>query len=388
MMEMRGRTGEAGVANGCRGVEMLRFKAAVLIFGRRLAVFTVSLLIGLLACSSDIEARDWQGFGPISVRTQNPVYLQTLGLTPTRAEVLPEGTIEVRLDSAYTNIFERVGNANAALDLDMEYWRLAPWITYGLRDDLQVGVEIPLINFSGGFLDAFIQRFHKAFGFPNGGRESVPNGRFSYRFDAGGTTRFDFPSTSMGLGDIAIHFKQQLTGEESDLPAMALFADIKFPTGMPSRGWGNGSPDFGFGFALETTWKRLHGYVNTMGVATGGNDNYGDFMYGGMFAFMVAGELTLLPSWSLVVQLNGSTPLLGHTGLGDWDGVPLDLVVGFRGEEKKLLGGQDFIWQFGFSEDILSSGPSPDFTVFISFGLRFDIFGRSRPAGEWMARKR
>ncbi|HPQ82015.1 MAG TPA: DUF3187 family protein [bacterium] len=350
------------------------------------AASAVFFVVSFFVSVSVAQARSWQGFGPISVRTQNPVYLQTLGLTPQRAEVLAEGTIEIRLDSAYTNLFEREGNANASIDLDMEYWRLAPWITYGLRDDLQVGVEIPLVNFSGGFLDAFIQRFHKTFGLPNGGRESVPNGRFSYRFDAGGQTRFDFPSTALGLGDIVLHFKHQLTGEDSELPAMALFADIKFPTGKASRGWGNGSPDFGFGFALETSWERLHGYVNTMGIATGGNDSFNDFMYGGMFAFAVAGELTLLPSWSLVVQLNGSTPLLGHTGLESWDGVPLDLVVGFKGEEKKLLGGQDFIWQFGFSEDILSSGPSPDFTVFISFGLRFDIFGRSRPAGEWLAR--
>ena len=333
------------------------------------------------------QARDWAGFGPVTVRTQNPVYLQTLGLTPTRAEVLPEGTIEVRIDSAYTNLFERASNSGAALDLDMEYWRLAPWVSYGLRDDLQVGLEIPLVNFTGGFLDNFIQRFHKAFGFPNAGRESVPNGRYSFRFDAGGQNRFNYASTDFGLGDVALHFRQQVTGEEKGLPAMALFADIKFPTGDASRGWGNGSPDFGFGFAIEHTWKRLHLYLNTMGIATGGNDDYNDYMYGGMFAFMGAAELSLLPSWSLVVQLNGSTPLLGHTGLEDWDGVPLDLVVGFRGEEKKLLGGEDFIWQFGFAEDITSVGPSPDFTVFISLGLRFDIFGRSRPAGEWMARK-
>lgn len=346
------------------------------------------LLVFLLAAAPQLaEARDWAGFGPISVRTQNPVYLQTLGLTPGRAEVLPEGTIEVRIDSAYTNIFERESNRGAALDLDLEYWRLAPWVTYGLRDDLQVGLEIPLVNFTGGFLDGFIQRFHKAFGFPNAGRESVPNGRYSFRFDAGGQTRFNYGTMPMGLGDVALHFKQQLTGEERDLPAMALFADIKFPTGEASRGLGNGSPDFGFGFAVESTWKRLHGYANVMGVATGGNNDYNDYMYGGMFAFMVAGELTLLPSWSLVVQLNGSTPLLAHAGLEDWDGVPLDLVVGFKGEEKKLLGGQDFIWQFGFAEDVTSVGPSPDFTVFLSLGLRFDIFGRSRPAGEWMARK-
>lgn len=347
------------------------------------------LIVAAVAASvpSWAEARDWHGFGPISVRTQNPVYLQNLGLTPQRAEVLPEGTIEARIDSAYTNIFERAGSAGAFLDLDMEYWRLAPWVKYGVRDDLEVGIEVPLVNFSGGFLDGFIQRFHHFFHLPNGGRETVPNGRFSYRFAAGGQTRFDFPSTELGLGDITLHFKHQVTGEEKDLPAMAIFADIKFPTGKASRGWGSGLPDFGIGFAVEANYRRLHGYFNGMYVAVGGSDQVSGYMRNAMFAFMVSGELNLLPSWSLIVQLNGSTPLFEGTGIDDWDGVPLDLVVGFRGEEKKLLGGQDFIWQVGFAEDVTCRGPSPDFTVFISLGIRFDVFGRSRPAGEWLALK-
>jgi len=288
-------------------------------------------------------------------------------------------------DSAYSSVFSREGSKAAMLDMDMGYWRLTPWIKYGVRDDMELGLEIPLVNFGGCFLDNFIQRFHNFFHFPNGGREFVPNGRYSYLFAVGGKTVFNFPSTAMGLGDIALHMKQQLTGEDSDLPAMSIFADLKFPTGQVSRGFGNGSPDFGAGFALETSYRRLHGYFNGEFIATGGSKLIDGYMRSGMFAFMVGGELTLLPSWSLIVQLNGSTPLLAHTGINDWDGMPLDLVVGFRGEEQKLLGGQNFVWQFGFSEDVLSGGPSVDFTVFFSLGIRMDIFGRSRPAGDWLA---
>ena len=341
----------------------------------------------LLFVCQDAQGRDWQGFGPVAVRTQNPVYLQTLGLTPVRAEVIPEGAIEARIDSAYSNLFEQGQSRNAKLDLDMEYWRLAPWFKYGITDDMELGLEIPLVNFTGGFLDAFIQRYHKFFGFPNGGRENVPNGRFSYLFTARGAEGFNFPSTDLGLGDVVLHFKNQLTGEEMGLPAMSIFADLKFPTGKVSRGQGNGSPDFGIGFAVESSWKRLHGYFNGEFIATGGNQLIDSYMRGGMFAYMVAGELSLLPSWSLIVQLNGSTPLLAHTGIEEWDGVPLDLVVGFRGEEQKLAGGQTFTWQFGFSEDVTSMGPSVDFTVFISLGIRMDVLGRSRPAGDWLAKK-
>lgn len=347
----------------------------------------IFICTALLFLSTIAFAREYDGLGPISVREQNPVYLQTLSLTPKRASVLPEGTIEMRIDSAYSNLFEEGSTATANLDMDMELWRLTPQVSYGLTDDLEIGIEVPLMHFNGGFLDAFIQKFHKFFGFPNGGRNLVPNNRFSYLFQAGGATLFNYPSADMGLGDISLRIKHQLTGEDDDWPAIAWFADIKFPTGKQSRGFGNGSPDFGLGAAIEASWKRLHGYFNAAYYITGGNDMYAGFMNDKMFAYMVAGELTILPTWSLIVELNGSTPLLAHSGLDAWDGVPLNLIVGFKGEEQKLLGGQDFIWQVGFSEDVTSKGPSVDFTVFISLGVRFDLFGRSRPAGDWLAKR-
>lgn len=331
------------------------------------------------------EARLWRGFGPINTRTQNPVYLQSLGLTATRAEVLPEGTFEWRVDSAYSNLYEHGTSGSNILDLDMEFWRISPNFSYGLTRDLEVGIEIPLVHFNGGFLDGFIQKFHNFFGFPNGGRENVPNGRFSYLAAAHGETLFDYSSAAMGLGDITLNLKHQLTGECADLPALAIFANIKFPTGKSSHGFGNGSPDFGLGIAVEDSWKRLHGYFNAYYMATGGNENIGEYMHNEMFAFMIAGELSILPDWSFIVQLNGSTPLLTKMNIDEWDGVPLDLVVGFKGEEQKLMGSHDFIWQFGFAEDVTSRGPSVDFTVFLSLGLRFDLFGRTRPAGDWLA---
>lgn len=349
--------------------------------------FSALIIAAAVSVPAGALARDYPGFGPISLRTQNPVYLQSLGLSPMRAEVVPEGTLEARIDSAYSNLFERGRSAWAFLDLDMEVWRLTPLIRYGITDDLEVGLEIPLLNFNGGFLDGFIQRFHNFFHLPNGGRESVPDGRYSYRFDANGATRFNYPTAAMGLGDIILHFKHQLTGEDRDWPAIAIFADIKLPTGKSDRGFGSGTPDFGFGTVIEASYRRLHGYCNVEYLALGGNAQYADYMYGQMFAYNVAGELTILPSWTFLVQLNGSTPLLHGAGLGEWDGFPLDLVVGFRGEEEKLLGGQNFVWQVGFAEDITGGGPSVDFTVFLSLGMRFDVLGRSRPAGDWLAHR-
>lgn len=343
----------------------------------------------MLLCGFTAHARRWEGFGPIVSRNQNPVYLQTLSLTPQRAEVLNEGVLELRIDSAYSNLFEKASNARADLNLDMEFWRLAIRTDYGVMPGLQIGIEVPLVNSWGGFLDSFIQDFHNFFGFPNGGRDTVPNNEFHYTFDAGGQRRFNFPSTRLGLGDISLRVKGQLIGEDDDLPAISWFSELKFPTGKQSRGWGNGSPDFGFGMAMDVTWKRLHGYFNWGYYVTGGNSYYQDYMYNQMFAYMAAGEISIIDSLSVVVQLSGSTPLLHGTGLDVWDGVPLDLIIGFKGEERDLLGEWgDLLWQVGFSEDVTSRGPSVDFTVYMSIGFRFDIMERRRPTGDWLARRR
>ncbi|MFH1830659.1 MAG: DUF3187 family protein [Pseudomonadota bacterium] len=335
---------------------------------------------------STVFARQYEGTGPLITRNQNPVYLQTLSLMPRRAESLPEGVLETRVDSAYSSIFEQGRNARADLNLDMEFWRLAVLADYGLDNGLQVGVEVPFVHFSGGFLDGFIQAFHGVFGFPNAGRDAAVDNDFHYRFEADGATRLNFPPATWGLGDIALRVKGQITGENDDWPAIAWFADLKFPTGRRSRGFGNGALDFGLGVALDLSWRRLHGYFNVGYYVTGGNDYLDGYMHNEMLAYMLAGELVIIDSLSLIVQIQGGTPLLTGTGIDAWDGVPLDLIVGFKGEERKLFGQWgDLIWQVGFAEDVSCQGPSIDFTAYMSLGVRFDLFERKRPVGDWIA---
>ena len=353
---------------------------------RNLTLSTLLVVLVLCLDTSFAYARRYDGFGPFTVRDQNPIYLQSLSLKPMRAEVLPQGVLQVRIDSAYSNLFEQGNDGTSILDLDMELWRLSLNTAYGLRDDLELAIEIPLLHFNGGFLDAFVQDFHRFFHLPNGGRDRVPNNRFSYRFESGGQEIVDFPPADLGLGDIVVTLKQQMTGEDSDWPALAWFAQLKFPTGRGSRGFGSGTFNFGLGTALDATYKRLHGYFNTGYYVVTRDDALEPFVHSEVFAYMAAGELTLLPNWSLVVQLAGSTPMLKGTSIDAWNGVPLNLIIGFRGEERGAIGGGDFLWQVAFSEDVTGQGPSVDFTVFISLGVRFDLFGRARPVGDWLAR--
>ncbi|MBI4126824.1 MAG: DUF3187 family protein [Deltaproteobacteria bacterium] len=321
-------------------------------------------------------ATSYPGFGPIVSRIQQPVYLTNLTLTPTGATTLERGEFQSVTHFAYSNIFERVVSGTTNLDMDMELMRLALDLRYGWHDRFDIGVEIPFLHFDGGFLDGFIDAYHRAFGFPRGGRERVTSDRFLYHFDDNGVTLFDLPSETFDVGDVTFRLKHHFIDEGRLMPAMAWFFDFKIPTGDEGRGLGNGHSDMGLGVALEKSIGRFHGYTNVAALTLSGRDGLEGYQYNQQFVYVIAGEITLLENLSVIAQLNGGTPLLKGTTTHIWNGVPLDLVIGFKGEERDFFDQHDLIWQVAFAEDVTSRGPSVDFTAYLSIGVRLDTLAK------------
>jgi len=329
----------------------------------RAYAFRITLCTSLL--SFDAIAQQ----GPFPIRTQQPIYLQTVTILPSRAKVLPTGALELRVDSAYSNLYERETNATYDINLDMELWRLAYVVNYGFAPNWEVGLEIPTLHFDGGFLDGFIQDYHNTFGFPNGGRNLVANGTFNHTISRNGQPIYSVGSQSLGVGDLTLNLKNQILEEGDLMPALGLTFAMKFPSGDADLGLGSGNVGFGLGTAFEKSWRRLHGYLNLNYLVDGGNERLGDLMVNEMFDFSLAGEVSFSKKVSGLVQLVGGTPRLKGTGLETWDGVPLDLILGARGNEGK------FFWQAAFSEDVRAVGPSVDFTAWISTGIHFGAGG-------------
>lgn len=331
------------------------------------------------------HAKDWSTQGPFEIRTQNPVYLQTVTLTPGRATTVGFGVLDIRVDSAFSNLYERDSSLTADENLDMELWRLNFVGTYGFAPDFEGGIEVPLLHFGGGFLDGFVQDYHRFFGFPNGGRDQVANGIFNYRVSKNGRTVYQVSSENIGLGDISLFLKHQLVTEETYMPTVAWRFIFKLPTGDSVDGLGSGSPGFGVGVALEKSYKRIHGYLNTNYLVDGGNNKLGDLMSSALFDFSLAGEFSFSKRVSGIVQLVGGTPRLKNLGIETWDDVPLDLIVGVRGDQPWGKPLNPFYWQVAFSEDVLAVGPSVDFTAWISVGFRFQAHHPDVYKGDFFA---
>lgn len=341
--------------------------------------------IALFFLAPDILlAKSIGNHGPIRLRTQHPVYLQTVNLFPDRAQSLSPGLFEIRIDNAYSNLYERGTSTGNNINLDMELQRMGLMLHYSFYPTWEVTAEIPLLSFHGGFLDGFVQNFHDFFGFPNGGREQVANRIFVYEVTSNGRT-YAPTEQRWHLGDVTFTSKHQILEEGVQPFNLAWRAAFKIPSGETEKGLGSGNPGFGLGIALDKSFWRFKGYLNLNYLLEGGNESLPEMLGQTYFDFTTAVAFGFSRRASLIVQLTGGTARLSGTDLEVWNGVPLDFIVGFTGEIP-LSGPESlFVWQVGFSEDIRAVGPSIDFTVFTSLGFRFPVGGKRGYKGDFVA---
>ncbi|MBF0492504.1 MAG: DUF3187 family protein [Deltaproteobacteria bacterium] len=325
----------------------------------------------LFLFSQPLRSEEQKGFGPLTVQTQNPLlelFLQAPSETP---HTLGSGHFRFEIQETLSNIFERENAANGSTnDLDMELYKTAFSFSYGLGKRYELGIKLPFLSFSGGFLDAFIQNYHNTFGFPNAGREEVPNGRFNYSVKIPSGT-YAPKKTDFGLSNIELYFKTRILDEEKWAPALSLRATLKVPTGKKSEGLGSGNPDFHFNLALEKSYKIFHSYTNLGFLFLGGMEELNSNLHRSIFSFSQSFEVQFCSVASVLAQIQGSSPYFKDTGLASLDEIPLDLVIGFKGKGNDKGPWEHFRWELAFAEDLVPSGPSVDFSLHFNLGAEF-----------------
>lgn len=345
------------------------------------------VLLTLLISAATAHARYFEPFGPFPYRNPNPLYLQMGALRPTTATVLPTGIVRADITTSYSSVYNVFSGNGLSENMDMEIMRTALNVDAGFPLGIEAGVEIPFLREDGGFLDSFVQKYHKLFGFPNAGRDLRSNNEFHAQVSQNGTPIYEYGPTPFALSDISLRAKYQLFNEGRVMPALSVIGTLKLPTGKPSKGIGSGNVDEGLGVALQKSMGRMHAYVNAQWFHTGGFPGLSAFMYHDYMNWMAAAEISLGHVTSLMAELYGVTPIFHGMGRSRWDGYIADLLLGVQGRHPRLIAGQELHWQFGFVEDIYSNGPSVDFTVFLNAGITFDIFSRHRYRGDMWAKR-
>ncbi|MBH97187.1 MAG: hypothetical protein CMM56_01910 [Rhodospirillaceae bacterium] len=175
-----------------------------------------------------------QEAAPFRTRNLSPL-ISVFGLPVWESSLPGEGpTFGFVSDIANHYSLSRKGNEE--LILDGETWKNSVFYRYKILDEVNIGIELPFYEISGGFLDDTVDAWHSFFGMPDGKRNLREEDGLRYLYKDVGTSSYFLDQRSSGIGDIQISFSRKFNG-------LILKGTFKLPTGDKNILTGSGSTD-------------------------------------------------------------------------------------------------------------------------------------------------
>ncbi len=217
-----------------------------------------------------------QEMAPLQTQNQSPL-VQIYGLpAPDEAFILSRGKGKLRLAADIANNYAKDSAPREDILLDGESYRFTLEGRYGIGSGMEMGIEVPYISYSGGFLDGFIDSWHTTFGFPEGGRNQAPRNRLLVTYQRDQAEKLRMDHSSSGLGDLRFKAGLRLYEEKRDgADGVALRASLKLPTGDSGLLHGSGSTDLALWLigSHEIPWAygpwHFFGSAGLLGMTTG-----------------------------------------------------------------------------------------------------------------------
>jgi hypothetical protein len=296
--------------------------------------------------------------GPLLVRNQFPLFLTF------NVPYLEKAAIETSFNAGFSHssVYLVDNSATWEMGLDMEITELNLRAKKKLKDFIEIGIDLPILSFSSGFMDGFLDSYHDTFGFPDYGRSERPENEFLYEVRRDNVPLVKGENGRLGIGDIRVTIKTPLL--KSD-PAVSLQASIEFPSGDARAGFGNGSIDTGIAIMMDKNFgEKLSSHLNLGVVFPGDLRGYErvpmrEYIYGG-----AAVEAALWKDLSLLGQVFIQGSPCPETDIPSIDRTAILLSLGGRYYRR------DNSFEFSLTEDPNTSG-APDFTMNFSFKRRF-----------------
>ena len=189
---------------------------------------------------------------PFYLRDQGP-FSQVFGVPPAEGGTLvPAGKLDGRFGIDLANSDSGAWLPRETLELDGETHRYTVALRYGLTDRVELGLDIPYIDFNGGILDGFMDDFHKAIGRPTTQNPAKEKNRIVFYYARNGVAEIDSRMRNSGFGDLMLSVAVPLLrGEGASSRSVALRAALKLPTGDPDTLRGSGGTDFSLRIAAS-----------------------------------------------------------------------------------------------------------------------------------------
>lgn len=277
----------------------------------------------------NIEAAE---LSPFKTQNQSPL-ISVYGLPfvgSARVKAKSEGDLSLTLDLA--NQYVADGNAGETIVLDGESTRLTLSGRYGLGHQMELGIDIPFLIIGGGFLDNFIENYHLAFGFPNGGRELAPQNRLLYRYQKNGLTLLNMEQSGQGFGDVSLSGAWQIYRSIDSQRNLALRGSLKLPTGDTGNLRGSGSVDLALWVAGNWGHHFSFGQVTLFGAAGAMGMTKGEILKDQQRPFVGFGTLGLgfcpVDRIELKIQVNAHTSFYSDSGLEEVNAPSAQFTMG------------------------------------------------------------
>jgi hypothetical protein len=296
--------------------------------------------------------------GPLQLRNQFPPFL--IADPPYLENASYDNYFSASL--SYSSTFMVRNSDKWSVNIDLETTELNLRYKRVVADFIELGVDLPILSFNSGFMDDFLESYHDTFGFSDYGRSGRPENQFLYELKKDGDIVIKGRSGRIGIGDIRLTAKKAVLKGD---PCMSVTANIEFPTGQASAGFGNGSIDGGVAILIDKNLgEKVKTYFNFGAVFPGdleGNEVVGlrNFLYGG------AGiEVAPWKSFSLLGQVMFQSSPFQKTGISSMDRVSALLALGAR-----YSSGKNSL-ELSLTEDPNTAG-APDFVMNLSYKRRF-----------------
>jgi hypothetical protein len=320
------------------------------------------LLLGSLIVFSPSAVYSFEG--PLQVKNQYPIFLHAI--QPYLEKASMENSFSASLSHSSTYTVQNSSSSESSrtdwiINLDMEITELNFRYKRIIKDFVEFDMDIPLLGFSDGFMDSFLDAYHSTFGLSDYGRSKRPLNDFLYEVRRDGSLIVK-GETGVGLGDIRLAVKKPLV--LSDGFSLSIKGDVELPTGSAKRGYGNGSVDAGISILLDKSVSDfIMTYWNFGAVFPGNVRGYQkvdleDFVYGGVVV-----EVALGKNFSFLAQLQGQSAIYPDTDLLAVDRAAYLLAFGGRYNTGKGS------FELSLTEDINVSG-APDFIITISYKIK------------------